>query len=355
MIMLKKNLLVVEDSALMRRVICDIINSDARFQAKDVCRDGVEAYQQLKTHSYDAVIMDINMPRMDGLELLKKLQDENIKVTVIVASSLTTKDAETTILAMERGAVDFVTKPNNIAEARGEDFKQVLVAVLEAVLHVGCYTHKPSSVISVRLPGSRKLEAGGRGGKKLIALACSTGGPKSLQAVIPLLKCGMNAPMVVVQHMPAGFTKSLADRLDEISEVSVKEAEEGEILRPGRVYIAPGGKHMEIAQTAAGHKIVLTDKPAVGGLKPYANYMYQSLINSGFDEILCVVLTGMGMDGTKGIEELSKHKPVHVICQDQESSVVYGMPKAAAEAGLADEILPLTEVAQSIMKSVGVR
>lgn len=353
--MLKKNILVVDDSALMRRIICDIINSDARFQAKDVCKDGVEAYQRLRTHSYDAVVMDINMPRMDGLELLKKLQEENIRVTVIVVSSLTTKDAQTTILAMERGAVDFVTKPNNLPAAKGEDFKQALVNVLEAVLHMDSPGQKQSAGVPVRVPGVRKKTAGIHGGKKLIALACSTGGPKSLQSVIPFLKRGMNAPMVLVQHMPAGFTKSMAERLNEISEVTVKEAEEGDILQPGRVYVAPGGKHMEIAKTAAGHKIVLTDKPPVGGLKPYANYMYQSLVNSGFDEILCVVLTGMGMDGTKGIAELSKHKPVHVICQDQESCVVYGMPKAAAEAGLADEILPLTEVAQSIMKNVGVR
>lgn len=354
---MKKNILVVDDSALMRRVICDIINSDARFQAKDVCRDGVEAYERLRNHSYDAVVMDINMPRMDGLELLKKLQEENIKVTVIVVSSLTTKDAETTIQAMERGAVDFVTKPSNLPEAKGEEFKTALVNVLEAVLHMDGSAQKAAgTVTTIRKPGVRKtLSQGSRGGKKLIALACSTGGPRALQSVIPFLKREMNAPMVLVQHMPAGFTKSMADRLDEISEVSVKEAEEGDVLRPGRVYVAPGGKHMEIAQTAVGHKIVLSDKPAVGGLKPYANYMYQSLVDSGFDEILCVVLTGMGMDGTKGIEELSKHKPVHVICQDQESCVVYGMPKAAAEAGLADEILPLTEVAQSIMKNVGVR
>lgn len=352
---MKKNILVVDDSALMRRIICDIINTDARFEAKDVCKDGVEAYERLKVHRYDAVVMDINMPRMDGLELLKKLQDENIKVTAITVSALTTKDAETTILAMERGAVDFVTKPNNILEAKGEDFKKKLVDVLEAVLHMDSSGQKLSGVqIHTRQPAARKLpSAGAKKGKKLVALACSTGGPRALQSVIPFLKRTMDAPMVLVQHMPAGFTKSMADRLNEISEVSVKEAEEGELLRAGRVYVAPGGKHMEIEPTAAGHKIVLNEKPAVGGLRPYANYMYQSLVNSGFDEIICVVLTGMGMDGTKGIEELSKHKPVHVICQDQETCVVYGMPKAAAEAGLADEILPLTEIAQSIMKNLG--
>ncbi len=353
---MKKNILVVDDSALMRRVICDIINTDARFQANDVCKDGVEAYERLKEHRYDAVVMDINMPRMDGLELLKKLQEENIRVIAIVVSSLTTKDAETTILAMERGAVDFVTKPNNILEVKGEDFKEKLVSVLEAVLHMDGRGQKVSQVVvRTRRPAVHKPAVSGGKNRKLVALACSTGGPRALQSVIPLLKRTMDAPMVLVQHMPAGFTKSMADRLDEISEVSVKEAEDGEILKAGHVYVAPGGKHMEIAPTAIGHKVTLNEKPAVGGLRPYANYMYQSLTTSGFDEIICVVLTGMGMDGTKGIAELSKHKPVHVICQDEETCVVYGMPKAAAEAGLADEILPLTEIAQSIMKNVGGR
>ncbi|MEE0117545.1 MAG: response regulator, partial [Lachnospiraceae bacterium] len=131
---MKKNILVVDDSALMRRVICDIINSDSRFQATDICRDGLEAYERLKTTQYDGVVLDVNMPRMNGLELLEKLQQEKIKATVIMVSTETTKDAEITLLAMERGAIDFVTKPTNIIEAKGEDFKKRLTAVLTAVI-----------------------------------------------------------------------------------------------------------------------------------------------------------------------------------------------------------------------------
>lgn len=354
---MKKNILIIDDSALMRRVLCDIINTDARFQAKEICRDGVEAYDRLKEHRYDAVILDINMPRMDGLELLKKLQEERINATVLVVSSLTTKDAETTILAIERGAVDFVTKPDNLIDAKSDEFKNNLLNVLSSVLHMDTADSQASKAVGARTAPAlprRTLPAGARG-KKLVALACSTGGPKSLQSVIPLLKREMNAPVVIVQHMPAGFTKPMADRLNEISEVDVKEAQDGDLLLPGKVYVAPGGKHLEVIQATGGHRVALSDKPAVGGLKPYANYMYQSLVNSGYDEIVCVVLTGMGADGTKGITELRKHKPIRVICQDQESCVVYGMPKAAAEAGLADEVAPLTEVAQSIMKNVGVR
>ncbi len=355
---MKKNILVIDDSALMRRVICDIINEDTKFQAVDVCRDGVEGYERLKQKSYDAVVMDVNMPRMTGLELLSKLQEEKIKATVIVVSSLTTKDAETTIIAMERGAVDFVTKPSNIIEAKGDAFKGNLMAVLRAVLKVDAVPKRSAAATAsmLRTPVQHTVQPAKGNGKKLVALACSTGGPKALQSVIPLLPANLNAPVVLVQHMPIGFTKSMADRLDEVSKVHVKEAAEGDVLKDGWVYVAPGGKHLEIKRLSDGnHKVMLTDRQPVGGLRPYANYMYESLMNSKYDEIVCVVLTGMGADGTNGIASLDKRRNIHVICQDEASCVVFGMPKAAIDAGLADEVVTLTDVAQSIIKSVGVK
>ena len=356
---MKKNILVVDDSALMRRVICDIINSDSRFQATDVCRDGLEAYERLKTTRYDGVVLDVNMPRMNGLELLEKLQQEKIRATVIMVSTETTKDAEITLLAMERGAIDFVTKPTNIIEAKGEDFKKRLTDVLTAVIHTRMYEGRMASVDRVEKPVTRETvipkTVKGRG-SKLVALACSTGGPKALQSVIPYLPKNMNAPMVLVQHMPKGFTKSMADRLDEISPITVKEAEDGDVLQKGCVYIAPGGKHMEIVKDSEGHhRVSLNDEPAIGGLKPCADIMYRSLRNSGYDEITCVVLTGMGADGTKGILSLREKKPLYVIAQNAETCVVYGMPKAIAETGAVDVVAPLTQVAQEIIKNVGVQ
>lgn len=353
-----RNILVVDDSALMRRVICDIINSDELFQAQDVCKDGLEAYEKLKTTRYDAVILDVNMPRMNGLELLEKLQAEKRKVTVIMVSTLTTKDADTTILAMERGAVDFVPKPTNIIEAKGQEFKTHLMGVLKAVLNskqtdtktVSSHREPTPSVSISVLPGKKTT------GKKLIALACSTGGPKALQSVIPFLPKELDAPVVLVQHMPAGFTKSMADRLNELSKVHVKEAEEGDILEKGTVYVAPGGSHMLVRKATDGsHRIILNDDPPIGGLKPCANLTYESLSSCGYDKVICVVLTGMGADGTKGILELKKHKQIHTIVQNEETCVVYGMPKALVTARAADEIVPLNEVAQTIIKNVGVK
>ncbi len=359
---MKKKILVVDDSALMRRVICDIINSEEAFQVADVCRDGLEAYEKLKTTKYDGVALDVNMPKMDGLQLLERLQKDGIKVTVVMVSTATTKDAEVTIRALELGAVDFVNKPTNVIEAKGEDFKREVLKVLTAAMATQDYNkeRRLASAAAARpaesKPVVRRNQKPVKNGNKIVALACSTGGPKALQSVIPFLPSNLDAPMVLVQHMPAGFTKSMADRLNDISPIQVKEAEEGDILQKGTVYIAPGGKHMEVKKNPNGsHRIVLNDMPAIGGLKPCANITYDSLRDCGYDQVVCVVLTGMGADGTNGIRTLAGSKPVYVIAQDAATSVVYGMPKAIAEAGMVDEVVPLTEIAKSIIKNTGVK
>ncbi|MCR5468423.1 MAG: chemotaxis response regulator protein-glutamate methylesterase [Lachnospiraceae bacterium] len=359
---MKKNILVVDDSALMRRVICDIINSDESFQATDTCKDGLEALETLRKKKYDGVLLDINMPRMDGLELLDKLQEEKIKATIIMVSTLTTKDAKVTILAMERGAIDFVTKPTNVIDAKGDEFKNRLLEVLNAVHATSMYSGPKGreALKAETKPVAKKVHTfsspAKKTGKKLIALACSTGGPKSLQSVIPKLPKNLDAPMVLVQHMPKGFTKSLSDRLNELSAITVTEAQDGDILENGHVYIAPGGFHMEVKKTSGGgHQIALNSMPAIGGLRPCADVTYDSLRDSGFEEIVCVVLTGMGADGTKGILSLEKKKPIYVISQNAETCVVYGMPKAIYQSGVVDQVLPLDDVAAAITKYVGVK
>lgn len=357
---MKKNILVIDDSALMRRVVCDIIHSSSDFQVTDVCRDGVEGYEKLCAGKYDGVLLDINMPRMDGLELLRKLKEENRKATVIVVSSLSVKGADITLRAIELGAVDFVTKPQNFIEAKGEGFKDALLGTLYAV----CCKPKRHSPAGRTKHGHRaerpvkptRRKKNGIPKEKLIALACSTGGPKALQSVIPFVDRDVDAPMIVVQHMPQGFTKSMAARLNELSSVTVKEAEDGERLEKGVVYVAPGGKHLKIRRDTAGqHRVELGDEPPVGRLKPCANITYESLRQCAYDEVTCVVLTGMGEDGTRGILSLAHDVPVYIIAQDRESCVVYGMPRAIAETGLTDEVVPLEQVAKSILKNVGVK
>ena len=390
--MAAKKILVVDDSALMRRLISDIINSDNRFCVKDLATNGLEALDLIIKNQmvYDAVVLDINMPKMNGLELLEQLQKHRIKINVIMVSTLAKEGAKETIIALERGAFDFVTKPENYLDAKEEHFKNRLLEVLSvaAKADMPSSTAERPSVIKKTEVSSEKTSTGLRttakvgtsqparmgvmaslrpkfkphkkftgskeGKSKLVALACSTGGPKSLQSVIPKLPANLDAPVVMVQHMPKGFTNSLAMRLNEMSQVTVKEAADGDVLQKGWVYIAPGGKQMRVLKVGGTYKIAVTDEPARDALKPCANIMYESLVCSNFDEITCVVLTGLGADGTIGIGTLGETINVHVIAQDEATSVVYGMPKAIAEANIVDEVLPLEKIADAITKNVGV-
>ena len=187
-----------------------------------------------------------------------------------------------------------------------------------------------------------------------MAIASSTGGPKALQSVIPELPADLDAPVLLVQHMPKGFTVSLAERLNELSKLKVKEAQEGEELQKGTVYVAMGGLHLNVKSQGGKYTIHYTDEPNREGVKPCANYMYESLRETGYDKVVCAVLTGMGADGMEGIRNLKKKKPIHVIAQDEGSCTVYGMPKAIANAGLADQIVPLEQIAREIVMNVGI-
>ncbi|MDE7016664.1 MAG: chemotaxis-specific protein-glutamate methyltransferase CheB [Lachnospiraceae bacterium] len=356
-----KNILVVDDSALMRRVLCDIIDGDERFHVQDRASNGVEALELLSVKTYDAVILDVNMPRMNGLELLKELQKRNIAARVMMVSTDTCGGAKTTLDALELGALDFVHKPGTAMDCRTNDFKERLLRTLSAVVDSRILTYdKPAASRDIvrtpdRVSPSVIRRSVSVSGNKIVALASSTGGPKALQSVIPKLPKDLKAPVVIVQHMPTGFTASMAERLDSLSEVRVKEAAEGDVLEAGVVYIAKGGKHLNVATSAGKYTIHYTDEPSREGVKPCANYMYESLAESKFDQIVCVVLTGMGADGTKGIMNLKEKKKLHVIAQDAETSAVYGMPRSVVNAGLADQVVPLEQIAQEIIMNVGVK
>ncbi|MBE5940515.1 MAG: chemotaxis-specific protein-glutamate methyltransferase CheB [Lachnospiraceae bacterium] len=386
-----KNILVVDDSALMRRVISDIIQSDDRLTVKDTAANGLIALELITKNKYDLMLLDVNMPKMTGLELLGRMQENNLQVKTIMVSTTVKDGTKETILALERGAFDFVTKPEDYLGVKDNKFKEILLSTVAAALGIsdpaetdlkdkgreeratvtvgaGKTEKRGASVtdakvryIPVRPPRNVKFAPHKKytGSKerinKLVAIASSTGGPKSLQSVITKLPKNLDAPVLIVQHMPKGFTASLAARLDEISPITVKEAVHDEVLRKGCVYIAPGGAQMRVAKCDAGYKIAInSDEPARDGLKPCANILYESLIGSKYDEITCVVLTGMGADGTMGIGLLGETNPVHVISQDEQSCIVYGMPKAIAEAGIVDKIVGLEDVASEILKNVGV-
>lgn len=356
-----KKILVVDDSALMRRVLCDIINSDSRFHVEDRANNGREALDLLGRKTYDAVVLDVNMPQMNGLELLKELQNRKIATRVMMASTDTREGAKVTLDALELGALDFIHKPNNAMDCRGDAFKSQMLSILAAVTESRIPSFKSKVFTAEEVKTSRKIvelvgkHASSALGNKVVALASSTGGPKALQSVIPRLPKNLNAPMVVVQHMPAGFTASLAERLDTLSEVSVREAAEGDALESGKVYIAKGGKHLNVVYSGGRHIIHYSDEPAREGVKPCANYMYESLRDSRYDQVVCVVMTGMGADGTQGIKNLKVKKKIHVIAQEESTCAVYGMPKSVVKAGVTDQIVPLEQIAQEIIMNVGVK
>ena len=353
-----RKFLIIDDSALMRRVISDIIKLNSEYEVLDTAVDGVDGLDKLVAHPgyYDLVILDINMPKMNGLEMLEMLQKNHMHEAVVVVSTVAIEGAKETLRALELGALDFVKKPENFYEVKGDGFKNKILKVIEMVTgsdynRVPVATMPTHTDVRVHVPVKRVKP----GTNKIVAIACSTGGPKSLQQVIPYLPENLDAGVVLVQHMPKGFTASLAMRLNSLSKAVVKEAEDGEVIEKGHVYIAPGGMHIIVAQSGKNHVIRYSDQPPVDGLRPCANIMFESLSDTDYDDITCVVLTGMGADGTKGIQSLvDKGRRVHVIAQDAESCIVYGMPRAIAEAGLANEIQPLNKISESIIKNVGV-
>ena len=354
-----KKILVIDDSALMRTVLSDIINADSRFQVVDKAKDGVEGLELLKKNTYDAVVLDINMPRMDGITMLKEVQKNKIRAKIMMASTDTKEGAKITMDALDLGALDFVHKPDRASECRGEDFTRHFINTLAAVAE----SRAPSSTRAFSFEDakeSRKVvelvtkSASKITGNRIVAIASSTGGPRALQAVIPKLPKNLKTPVVLVQHMPEGFTASLAERLDSLSEIKVKEAAEGDQLQPGTVYISRGGKHMHIVKNGGKASVHYVDGPTREGVRPCANFMYESLMESDYDEICCVVMTGMGADGTEGIKNLKTRKKVHVIGQEESTCTVYGMPKAVATAGLVDQVVKLDNIAQEIIMHVGV-
>ena len=376
-----KNILLVDDSALMRRVLCDIIESDKRFQVQDRAVDGLDALNKLIRKKYDAVVLDVNMPNMNGIELLRELQKRKINAKVVMASTDTKDGAKVTLDALELGALDFIHKPTSALECRDSEFRQHFLQMLEAVTEAVPLGQQPKPVqketVTPRFsslkspmvrtapaaesaekktpPSSSFGKAAYDSGSQIVALASSTGGPKALQSVIPKLPANLKVPVVIVQHMPPNFTASLAERLNSLSEINVKEAAEGDVLSPGNVYISKGGKHLNVVGSSGRYTIHYSDEPSREGVKPCANYMYESLMDSKFDRVVCVILTGMGADGTEGIKHLKEKKKIHVIVQEESTCAVYGMPKSAVNAGVADQIVPLEQIAQEVITSVGVK
>ncbi|MFA9456074.1 chemotaxis response regulator protein-glutamate methylesterase [Halalkalibacter sp. AB-rgal2] len=343
--------LVVDDSAFMRKVISDIINSDTRMEVIATGRHGGDAIKKIEEFEPDVMTLDVEMPIMSGLDALKWIMKKK-PMPIVMISSKTKIGADATLQAMEVGAVDFITKPSG---AISLDIGKVADEIKEKVYHASKANvealqndHRPSKVQPIPIKKDRQAVATKSSTQKIIAIGTSTGGPKALKTVISQLPSSIQAPVLVVQHMPAGFTKSLADRLDRLSELTVKEAKSGDVLENGHVYIAPGGLHLKLVVQSKALTIQTTlDEPRKGH-RPSVDTMFESLAQINQIDVIAVVMTGMGTDGTIGLKELKKRYNCYSIAEAEETCVVYGMPKSIVANRLADEVVRVESISHYI-------
>lgn len=362
--MKKINVLVVDDSAFIRKMIKDILAMDNEIQVIDIAKNGQEAIDKLMKNEIDVITLDVEMPIMDGLTTLKNIMEKK-PTAVVMLSSLTKSGADMTIQALNLGAVDFITKPSNIFKINDDEIKSLIIDKIKVASKVKVFKkpyinkesnaiNKEFSVINKEMKQEKTINLGADLIEDIISIGTSTGGPRALQEVIPYISENINAPIVVVQHMPPGFTKSLAERLNNISKIIVKEAENGDILKKGVAYIAPGDRHITFKKDGKHIKIVLDNGEKVSGHKPSVDAMFLSLNEINFKKVIAVVMTGMGSDGTKGLKKLKERKNIISIAEDESTCVVYGMPKSVINLGLVDKVVPLNLISKEINKIMGV-
>ncbi len=338
--------LIVEDSSFMRKLLKEIFDKDSRIEVVGQASNGQEALDFLSKNKVDVVTLDIEMPEMDGIEFLKRVNQTGM--SIIMISSLTKEGAQITLDALEYGAIDFIEKPENFFSINSKEKSQEIIDKVIAADSIKNDKSKLRYHSMIKRPAKRKV-AYKVPAKNLVVIGSSTGGPRALQEVIPHLSADLNAGVVVVQHMPKGFTKSLAARLDKISEIKVKEAEHLDDIYNGYCYIAKGDYHMEVNKKPDSKmQIGLNQDPPDGTLRPSIDKMLYTLKDIPNRNILVVILTGMGKDGTKGLIELKKTKKLTIYSEDESTCVVYGMPRSVEESGLSQKVIKLTDISKEI-------
>jgi two-component system chemotaxis response regulator CheB len=349
--------LVVDDSTLFRKVVRDALASEPGVDVVGAAANGHVALQKILDLKPDVVTLDVEMPEADGLDVLRELRKQPSPPIVLMISSLTRDGAEMTTKALRLGAMDFIVKPefDSLEAIRAQLQAELLPHIRLIAQRQGARVVAPrptapaAPAVTVRQP----LFTGPSKPPQIVALGISTGGPAALSVMMPRLPASLPAPMVIVQHMPPIFTRSLADDLNRCCQIRVREGEAGEPIRPGVAYVAPGGKQMRLAPTADGPVVELTDDPPEKSCRPSADYLFRSVAQLYGARALGVIMTGMGDDGMLGCRAL-KAAGARVIAQDQASSVVYGMPRAVVDAELADVVSPLDEMHRAIMDTFAV-
>lgn len=345
--------LVVDDSAFARSMISKRLKSDPGIHHVETARDGEEALEKLASLKPDVITMDVQMPRLDGLGALKRIMAER-PTPVVMLSSLTGDDTDTTLIALELGAVDFFLKPS-IADATGGDGARDLVETVKQAARVSM--RRLAKAVADTRPSAptlgRRSASPERNGstvkriERVVVIAASTGGPRALAEVVPELPADDRIAYLLVQHMPAGFTKSLSERLNNSAKITVREAEKGEFIQGGTALMAPGGYHLVVASNG---EIDLTQSATVHGVRPSADVTMQSLARAYARKVVGVVLTGMGADGRDGAGAI-RAAGGQVIAEDESTCTVYGMPRAVIDAGHANSVAPIGRIARQIVKA----
>lgn len=388
--------MVVDDSVVIRRMLTDLLAAEADIEVVGHASNGKIALAKLPQLAPDVVTLDIEMPEMDGLETVREIRKQWRHLPVIMFSTLSERGAQATLEALSAGATDYVTKPSNSGSMAGAQEK-IRDQLIPKIRHLGARAHapvrpallppsarpRPSRLTPLtsptvdpahdRPPGSgvgrptpsftRIQEAGapaapvrhrptaGNGDIDIVAIGCSTGGPNALVEIMPRLPANLAVPIVITQHMPPLFTKFLADRLTALSKITVIEVAGGEVLRPGTAYLAPGDHHLVLEKRGTDVVATLTQTPPENSVRPAVDVMLRSVVACYERRVLSVILTGMGQDGLHG-SELVHETGGRVIAQDEESSVVWGMPGFVARAGIAEAVLPLSAIADAIRERV---
>ena len=331
----KIRVLVVDDSAIMRKLITDILKKDPQIEVVGQAENGKKAIELAKALKPDVITLDIEMPEMDGLTALRFLKREVPSARVIMFSSLTQEGARATLEALSLGAFDFVPKPST------KSFLESVKKIEEELLpKIKGATEKVKAPLLTLPKVATRIKSGLY---RVLGIGVSTGGPQTLTEIFKELPGNFPVPILVVQHMPPLFTKQLAERLNKISAIQVKEAEEGEPVKEGVAYIAPGDYHMVVKKENNQRVIHLHQGPPKNNCRPSVDVLFESLAEIYNGTCLALVLTGMGRDGAEGAQAIKK-KGGAVIAQDANTSIVFGMPRAVIESGAADEVLPLSEI-----------
>ena len=349
----KASVLIVDDSRLVRRVLVELLESYVEFRVAGEAEDGLDAIRKIHQLNPDLVTLDIQMPGLDGLQVLGYVMSESPRPVIILTAAGDRHNDDLTLRALELGAVDFVRKPAPDEGLQAADLRERLLGALGAALRVNLAA--ATSVLVSPVRPRQRASAPPRAATRVLAIAASTGGPRALAEVIPALPPDLGAAVLVAQHMPAGFTGSLAERLDRRSALPVREAVDGERLLENRVYIARGGLHLTVSLGADGvARLDVRDGAPRHGVRPSADILFSSIATSFGASAVGVVLTGMGRDGSDGLRAM-RSTGAFAMVQDEATSTVFGMPKTALSVAGADAVTPLHEMAQAISTAVASR